>query len=97
MNNQLALLEQRVKTRLEAVKDPVSGKGLVSSGRILGLEARADGKVCFTIEAPSEAAARYVAVRDAADAAVRELEGVAEVPAVLTADATAVSANRRWL
>ncbi len=93
MNNQLADLSQRVKARLDAIKDPISGKGLFTSGRVTGLEAREDGKVSFTIEAPADVAELYVPVRERAEAEVREAEGVISVTAVLTAEsATPVKA-----
>ena len=53
MNNRLADLSERVKARLDAIKDPITGKGLFTSGRIAGLNVREDGKVSFTIEAPA--------------------------------------------
>src|SRR5690606_20241032 len=89
MNNQLAALEERVKARLDAIKDPISGKGLFTSGRVTGLEARNDGKVSFTIEAPAGVAELYVPVRDRAEAAARAADGVESVIAVLTAEAAA--------
>lgn len=85
MNNRLALTQQSVEACLDTIRDPVSGKGLFTSGRILGLEVREDGKVSFTLEAPTDVAEHYVAVRDRADKAVRELKGVLGVTAVLTA------------
>ncbi len=85
MNNQLALSEEHLVAALNAVEDPLTGKGLFTSGRISGLAIGANGKVSFTIEAPAEAAERYVAVRNAADAAVRAVPGVSSVTAVLTA------------
>lgn len=85
MNNRLAVIKQDVETRLDAIIDPVTGKGLYTSGRVLGLEAREDGKVSFTIEAPAGIAEHYVAVRDRAEAAAREAAGVTAVAAVLTA------------
>jgi ATP-binding protein involved in chromosome partitioning len=88
MNNQLADIAERVKARLDAIKDPISGKGLFTSGRVTGLEAR-DGKVSFTIEAPAGVAELYVPVRDRAEAEARAAEGVKSVIAVLTAEAAA--------
>ncbi|HYD89362.1 MAG TPA: Mrp/NBP35 family ATP-binding protein [Vitreimonas sp.] len=85
MNNRLALLRESVEQRLDAIRDPSTGKGLFTSGRISGLEVRWDGKVSFTLEAPPEVAEHYVAVRDRADAEVRKIEGVRGVTAVLTA------------
>ncbi len=85
MNNQLADIEERVKARLDAVKDPLSGKGLFTSGRVIGLDVREAGKVSFTIEAPADAAERYIETRDQAEAAARAARGVTSVIAVLTA------------
>jgi len=85
MNNRLALITEQLKQRLDAINDPVSGKGLFTSGRISGLEAQEDGKVSFTIEAPADAAARYVALRAEAENAARSVDGVTRVTAVLTA------------
>jgi ATP-binding protein involved in chromosome partitioning len=81
MNNPLARLNQA----LDAVKDPLTSKGLVTSGRISGLELGAGGKVSFTLEAPADAVERYVPVRDAAERAARAVSGVNSVTAVLTA------------
>ncbi|MBL8538202.1 MAG: Mrp/NBP35 family ATP-binding protein [Hyphomonadaceae bacterium] len=84
MNNRLALLENRVKARLDAIKDPLNGAGLLSAGRVSGLAVREDGKISFTIEAPANASERYVGVRAEAEAAVRALDGAASVLVVLT-------------
>lgn len=89
MNNRLADLAERVKARLDAIKDPISGKGLFTSGRVTGLDAREDGKVSFTIEAPGDVAELYVPVRDRAEDGVRGVAGVKSVTAVLTAETAA--------
>lgn len=89
MNNQLADLAKRVKARLDTIKDPISGKGLFTSGRVTGLDARADGKVSFTIEAPADVAELFTPVRDRAEDAARSVDGVTHVIAVLTAEAAA--------
>jgi ATP-binding protein involved in chromosome partitioning len=86
MNNRLALLRETLAARLDAIPDPVSGKGLMAAGRVVGLEAHEDGKVSFTIEAPSDAAPKYVPVRDRAEAEARAVKGVTSVIAVLTAE-----------
>lgn len=88
MNNQLAQLEEQLKERLNAIPDPVTGKGLFTSGRVSGLKAQSGGKVSFTIEAPAEAAQRYVEVRDRAEAEARAVRNVTSVIAVLTAHET---------
>ncbi|MBN8607935.1 MAG: Mrp/NBP35 family ATP-binding protein [Caulobacterales bacterium] len=85
MNNQLAVIKEAVETRLDAIKDPASGKGLLISGRVSGLEVRDGGKVSFTIEAPADVAEHYVALRERAEKAARNVEGVTQVLAVLTA------------
>ncbi len=88
MNNSLMVIEEAARVALDALKDPVTGLGLVAAGRIQGLRARADGAVAFTLEAPREGGAQaYVDLRDAAEAAVAGLAGVSKVTAVLTRDA----------
>ena len=84
MNNRLALTREDLEARLDAILDPITGKGLFTSGRISGLAVR-DGKVSFTIEAPAGVAEHYVALRDRAEAAARAAPGVTSVIAVLTA------------
>ncbi len=85
MNNRLAHLEEQLKKRLDAVDDPLTGKGLFTSGRVAGLQAQDDGKVSFTIEAPAKAAKLYIPVRDRAEAEARAIKGVTSVGAVLPA------------
>jgi len=84
MNNRLAVRREDLEARLNAIADPITGKGLFISGRVSGLDVR-NGKVSFTIEAPADVAEHYVALRDRAEAAVREVPGVSDVLAVLTA------------
>ncbi|GAN00372.1 scaffold protein for [4Fe-4S] cluster assembly ApbC [alpha proteobacterium U9-1i] len=85
MNNRLAVLKDALVARLDAINDPITGKGLFTSGRISGLEVGEGGKASFTIEAPAEAVERYIPLRDAAEAAARAERGVTSVIAVLTA------------
>lgn len=94
MNNRLAALEERVKARLDTINDPTSGKGLFTTGRIIGLEVREGGKVSFTIEAPAGVADHYHAVRERAERETRAVEGVSTVTAVLTAEAGAPASAR---
>jgi ATP-binding protein involved in chromosome partitioning len=79
-------LEARVRAALDGVKDPVSGKGLVASGRVSGLVVRQDGKVGFVLETAVGAADEPL--RKAAEAAATRAPGVSAVTAVLTAEAT---------
>src|SRR5690349_22214185 len=78
-------LEIQVRAALDAVKDPVSGKGLAASGRISGLVVRPDGKVGFVLETGAGAADEPL--RKSAEAAVAGVKGVSAVTAVLTAEA----------
>jgi ATP-binding protein involved in chromosome partitioning len=85
MNNRLARLKEQLEERLDAINDPLTGKGLFTSGRVTGLEVTDAGKVSFTIEAPADVARQYVEIRDRAEAEARALRGVTSVIAVLTA------------
>lgn len=84
MNNQLAVSQETLKSALDVVADPLTGKGLFTSGRISGLKSDG-GKVSFTIEAPASEVERYRPLRDQAEAAARAVTGVQSVTAVLTA------------
>lgn len=79
-------LETAVRAALDAVRDPVSGKGLSASGRISGLVVRSDGKVGFVLE--TSAGAADEPLRKAAESAAAGVAGVSAVTAVLTAEAT---------
>jgi ATP-binding protein involved in chromosome partitioning len=85
MNTRLARLKDDVTRRLDAISDPISGKGLIEAGRVIGLDADEHGKVSFTIEAPADAVKAFVPVRDAAESAARAAPGAKSVIAVLTA------------
>src|SRR5271154_6024843 len=87
MNNHLTRLEQDVSHALDALKDPVSGRGLIESGRVQGLSVHEDGRVGFTIEAPAALVENFQKLRDSAETAVRKVRGVKRVMAVLTAEA----------
>jgi len=78
-------LEDRVRAALDGVKDPVSGRGLVASGRVSGLVVRPDGKVGFVLETAVGAADEPL--RKAAETAATKVSGVITVTAVLTAEA----------
>lgn len=89
MNTSLMAQRERISRALNAIKDPLSGKGLVDAGRVQGVAVTADGKASFTIEAPGGSERQFAAIRDAAEAAVRDIRGIAGVTAVLTAHAEA--------
>ena len=83
-NTLLARARAELSKRLDAIADPATGKGLIAAGRITGLALGEDGKAAFALEAPHGQAERYAAVRDAAEAAAKSVEGVTRVTAVLT-------------
>jgi ATP-binding protein involved in chromosome partitioning len=85
MNTSLKAQRERISRALDAIKDPLSDKGLLAAGRIQGLACDDQGKVRFTIEAPAGAERAFGPVRDAAEAAVAAIRGVNQVTAVLTA------------
>ncbi len=73
---------------LEAVRDPKTGQGLVAAGLVQGLTV-ADDRAGFVMEVPTADAALYAPVRDAAEAALKALPGMARVSVVLSAEAVA--------
>ncbi len=74
----------RVLEMLNAVADPVSGKGLADAGLVQGLSLRED-RAGFMLEVPGELVARYEAVRKAAERALLTVPGVKAAQVVLTA------------
>ena len=74
-----------VLAALEAVRDPASGKGLVSAGLVQGL-AIGPGRAGFMLEAPAGEVERYAAVREAAEAALLGTADVLRAQVVLTAE-----------
>lgn len=73
---------------LDAVLDPKTGQGLVAAGLVQGLTV-ADDRAGFVMEVPTAEAALYAPVRDAAEAALKALPGMARVSVVLTVEAAA--------
>jgi len=70
---------------LNAIKDPRTGRGLVEAGLVQGLVATAD-RAGFMMEVSPEDAQAYAAVRDQAEAALKQVPGVQKAQVVLTAD-----------
>ena len=85
---------ETVLAALDAVIDPKSGQGLVAAGLVQGLVV-ADDRAGFALEVKASDAALYAPVRDAAEAALKALPGMARVAVVLTAETLTVSAPRR--
>ncbi len=79
---------------LDAVIDPKTGQGLVAAGLVQGLTV-ADDRAGFVIEVPAGETALYAPVRDAAEAALKALPGMARVSVVLTAETAPASKPAR--
>jgi ATP-binding protein involved in chromosome partitioning len=88
------LSEARLREAADGVADPLTGRGLVASGRIQSLSIAGD-RASAIIEAPAESAERYGPVRAALEAALLALPGVAQAQVVLTAERTASPPPRR--
>ena len=85
-----------VITALDAVLDPKTGQGLVAAGLVQGLTV-ADDRAGFVMEVPTADAALYAPVRDAAEAALKALPGMARVSVVLSAEAITAPSRRASL
>lgn len=79
---------------LDAVVDPKSGQGLVAAGLVQGLTV-AEDRAGFVVEVPAGETAIYAPVRDAAEAALKSIPGMARVSVVLTAETAPAAAPRR--
>ncbi len=71
---------------LDALPDPKTGQGLVAAGLVQGLTV-ADDRAGFVMEVPAGDTALYAPIRDAAEAALKAIPGMARVSVVLTAEA----------
>ena len=79
---------------LDAVIDPVSGQGLVAAGLVQGLVV-AEDRAGFALEVDRRQAAAYAPVRDAAEAALKAIPGMARVSVILTAEAASAPSPRK--
>lgn len=70
---------------LDSVIDPFSGQGLVAAGLVQGLVV-AEDRAGFALEVDRSQAAAYAPVRDAAEAALKAVPGMARVSVILTAE-----------
>ena len=82
-----------VISALDAIIDPVSGRGLVEAGLVQGLVV-AEDRAGFALEVDRSQAAAYAPVRDAAEAALKALPGMARVSVILTAETKPTAAPR---
>jgi ATP-binding protein involved in chromosome partitioning len=85
---------QTVLDALDRIPDPKTGQGLVAAGRVQGLVV-ADDRAGFVLEVTPDDATLYAPVRDAAEAALRGIPGMARTSVVLTAEAAPAAPRRR--
>ena len=83
----------QVLAALDGIVDPKSGQGLASAGLVQGLVV-AEDRAGFALEVAPADAALYAPVRDAAEAALKALPGMARVSVVLTAEAASAPPRR---
>jgi ATP-binding protein involved in chromosome partitioning len=83
--------EKVVLDALSAVKDPISGKDIVSAGMVRGVQMK-DGHVAFAIEVDPEHGPKLEPLRKEAEKKVHALDGVLTATVVLTAERAAQSA-----
>ena len=76
--------ENKVLDTLRKIVDPAKGTDIVSSGQVKSLKVQ-DGTVSFVLEVDPGRGAAMEPLRAAAEQAVRALDGVASVSAVMTA------------
>jgi ATP-binding protein involved in chromosome partitioning len=74
-----------VLAALNRIRDPKSGRGLADAGLVQALVVRPD-RAGFMLEVAASDVGLYAPVRDAAEAALRDLPGVTRAQVVLTAD-----------
>lgn len=75
----------RVRAALSAIRDPASGRNIVSAGAVGGLSADDSGRVRFTLEVPDRDRQAAEGLLKAAEDAARSVPGVTSVSAVATA------------
>lgn len=86
--------EAQIREALKKVRDPDSGKDIISSNMVSGLVVR-DGNVGFAIEVDPRRGPHLEPLRKEAEQVVAALPGVLSVTAVLTTEAEAPSGSSR--
>ncbi len=76
---------KNIENVLKSVIDPISGKDLISSGMVTGLQTK-DGHVAFAIEVDPAKGSEMEPLRKQAEKAVFDMEGVLTATVVLTAE-----------
>jgi len=94
MTSAQLLDRESILAALDAVIDPVSGRGIATAGLVQGLVLR-DGVAGFMLEVPVADVGRYGDVRLEAEALLAGLDGVSRAQVVLTAQAPAGAVRAR--
>src|SRR6185295_15671521 len=89
----MSLSKETILERLRRVKGPDLEGNIVDLGLVSEVLVK-DGRVSFSITVPAHRAEELEGLRRAADKVVREMEGVAGVMAVLTAERAGGAAGR---
>jgi len=76
-------LTKNVQKALGKIKDPISGKDILSAGIVQGLTVK-DDRVGFAIQTSREMAEQMELIREQAESSIRKIRGVGAVTAVLT-------------
>ncbi len=76
-------LTKNVQKALSKIKDPASGKDIISAGIVQGLTVK-DDRAGFAIQTSREMAEKMEMIREKAETAVRKVRGINAVTAVLT-------------
>ena len=79
------IIEQQILRALSGVKDPDTGKDIVSAGMVAGVQIK-DGHVAFAIEVDPARGAQLEPLRKEAEQTVHALSGVLTATVVLTAE-----------
>jgi ATP-binding protein involved in chromosome partitioning len=95
MTNPLTATEADIRRVADTIRDPLSGQGLSSVGRILSAALDAEGVARVALEAPAGEAGRYADARAALERAVSGLPGVRRALVVLTAHGADAAAPSR--
>lgn len=82
----MALTRDAVLTALKGISDPAGGD-IVAANRVKALNVEDTGAVRFVLEVPGDKGEAYGPVREAAEAAVKALDGAGQVSVVMTAHA----------
>lgn len=85
--------EQQILDALKAVKDPDTGRDVVSAGMVSGLVIK-DGNVAFALEVDPQRGPNLEPMRKQAEKTVHTMDGILSVSVVLTAEAPAQQTPR---